>query len=757
MNRDYFGEAFFKGLKAEPELRFGSQQGNQINGVISDADPEHFAIGNRDGQWMIRDLPGDSKTMLDSSALDMNQPATPHSLPFDMAAFISDDVERPRFVFGFDPQVPDMWRLRTMGFTVKLEHLGKVHVSKRTGAVSGIEHITTTIQGGEFVGIYGESGAGKTTLVELLLGINEPDGGSVLVEDCEPRLVRSHLGYLPQELDLPRQLTCREVLELAAANRGVSLDDKTPYGKTLGDYVIDLSRFDREQFDNAVGNLSGGQYRRLCLACVLCKPELRLLIADEPTRGLDPLNEREVIAALRRISRSGTTVIVVTHSAECCDYFDRVLILRRPGANEPARLAFAAKWLEPRDAEQWNDPRYGHLKAVCPRLKSLIEAGNRIESLGFIMRPTSAKSMPEPVVLNLRLPQLPAAEREAGISNRRPAGGVWTWFTSCLLMHLRQARSIAAILALSVLSVCFMHLGCEHREADKLLLLFGIIAPWLSATYAAIYVNSLLRFHAFEASAGMRTTPFVLGVACSLIPVALLIGLPFAIGARWAPEKRAVLDSLLIRNQPFSGFAKEHLLDRRYEPQTPAMSSFVFRPMEVIVEKQLGLFPGVSPRAELNEATFARANWRPLWGLPLLCVFGVTIGVFAGCRFRRERTAITFCVVVFMTFLVLSRALIDGQSLAACMAPLFELPALYAADQLRLDGHDAPQAIAALGSFISYGRYAFNLLCFVPDKYEWMVCEAGVLVVCGLVLLGCTVFILSSERGVWRQLTRTNH
>jgi putative ABC transport system ATP-binding protein len=188
---------------------------------------------------------------------------------------------------------------------------------------------------GEFVAIRGESGTGKSTLLNLIAGLDRPDAGRVTVagtelagldDDALTLLRRHRIGFVFQAFHVLPYLTVAQNVALPLAL---------------------LARRDREaglrveQMLDAVGlggraasmprELSGGELQRVAIARALVhRPDV--LLADEPTGNLDPDSAQAVVALLReQVKQEGTTAVLVTHSAMAARAADRVLVLRKDG------------------------------------------------------------------------------------------------------------------------------------------------------------------------------------------------------------------------------------------------------------------------------------------------------------------------------------------------------------------------------------------------------------------------------------------
>lgn len=173
-----------------------------------------------------------------------------------------------------------------------------------------VDHVSFTAEAGDFIGIVGENGTGKSTLVKGLLGLKKPDGGSIVYEDMRP----SDVGYLPQQTPVQQDFpaSVEEVVRSgclghmgwrpwfrraekrraaqALAQAGLTAQARTPYR-----------------------DLSGGQQQRVLLARALCAAG-KVLLLDEPAASLDPLATADWYERLRRLNREqGLTILMVSH------------------------------------------------------------------------------------------------------------------------------------------------------------------------------------------------------------------------------------------------------------------------------------------------------------------------------------------------------------------------------------------------------------------------------------------------------------
>jgi len=201
-------------------------------------------------------------------------------------------------------------------------------LTKYYGDLLAVDHLDLTVRPGELFGFLGPNGAGKTTTIRMMVGLLRPTEGKVYINghdvEREPLAAKACIGYLPEIPFLYEKLTGREFLSFVAELYGVEPERARRRGDDL------LRLFDlEEQADELIQGYSHGMRQKIALAGALIH-EPKVLILDEPTRGLDPRSARTVKDILRRLCAQGATVFMSTHILEIAERMcDRVGIIDR--------------------------------------------------------------------------------------------------------------------------------------------------------------------------------------------------------------------------------------------------------------------------------------------------------------------------------------------------------------------------------------------------------------------------------------------
>jgi ABC-2 type transport system ATP-binding protein len=194
---------------------------------------------------------------------------------------------------------------------------------RRYGNFLAVDDVSFAIEPGEVVGLLGHNGAGKTTIMKMLMGFLEPSAGQSLVDGvdvfAQPGLVQAQMGYLPESSPLYPELTVFEYLSYAAQLRG--LDPRRCVPQAIVATQLESRAVDR------IDTLSRGYKQRVGVAqAILHQP--KFVILDEPSNGLDPTQTQHMRELIRRLAENATVILSTHIMQEVKAVCDRVLILR---------------------------------------------------------------------------------------------------------------------------------------------------------------------------------------------------------------------------------------------------------------------------------------------------------------------------------------------------------------------------------------------------------------------------------------------
>ena len=202
------------------------------------------------------------------------------------------------------------------------------NVVKRYGEILAVDHVNLTLTSGEIFGLLGPNGSGKSTTLKMLLGLVQPDEGSVTVLGMpvqqDPVAVKRMVGYVPEAPRLYEFLTGVEYLDFIGDVYGMQPEDKK---SRINEYLKALQLEGRE--GDMINSYSEGMKQKIALiSAFLHKP--KLLIMDEPLNGLDPRSARIIKDFLQELKRQGVTAILSTHVLEIAQAMcDRIGIMYR--------------------------------------------------------------------------------------------------------------------------------------------------------------------------------------------------------------------------------------------------------------------------------------------------------------------------------------------------------------------------------------------------------------------------------------------
>ncbi|HUL93902.1 MAG TPA: ABC transporter ATP-binding protein [Burkholderiales bacterium] len=202
-----------------------------------------------------------------------------------------------------------------------------------------LQDISFELAAGDYIAVMGESGIGKSTLLNLIAGLDRPDSGQVLLDGVElsalgddeaTRIRRRHMGFVFQAFHILPYLTVAQNVALPLALNGVGNRAMLERVASLLD-AVKLG----DRGESLPRELSGGEMQRVAIARALVHRP-RLVFADEPTGNLDPESAKEVLALLREcVKEEGAAGILVTHSTAAAKTADRMYLLTEAGLRVP--------------------------------------------------------------------------------------------------------------------------------------------------------------------------------------------------------------------------------------------------------------------------------------------------------------------------------------------------------------------------------------------------------------------------------------
>ncbi len=199
-------------------------------------------------------------------------------------------------------------------------------VSKRYGDAFAVREVDLDLAAGECVAMVGHNGAGKSSLIKLMLGLTTPTAGSIRVLGGDPASaaashIRRQVGFLPESVAFHPSMTGRETLDFYARLKRVPRDGNDALFERVGLEPAAVKR--------RVGTYSKGMRQRLALAQALLGGP-RVLFLDEPTTGLDPALRQSFYEIVRDLRDAGTTVLLCSHAlTELEGQADRVVVMNR--------------------------------------------------------------------------------------------------------------------------------------------------------------------------------------------------------------------------------------------------------------------------------------------------------------------------------------------------------------------------------------------------------------------------------------------
>lgn len=198
------------------------------------------------------------------------------------------------------------------------------NISKSYGKSQALKNISLEVQKGELFGLIGPDGAGKTTLMRILMTLLLPDSGEALMNDMNVvknfKKIRHIVGYMPGRFSLYQDLSVEENLSFFATVFGTTVEENYDL---IRDIYYQIEPFKKRR----AGNLSGGMKQKLALSCALIHSP-KILILDEPTTGVDAVSRKEFWEMLKKLQQKGITIFVSTPYMDEANLCDRVALIQ---------------------------------------------------------------------------------------------------------------------------------------------------------------------------------------------------------------------------------------------------------------------------------------------------------------------------------------------------------------------------------------------------------------------------------------------
>ena len=235
-----------------------------------------------------------------------------------------------------------------MAAIIETQHLTHIYGAGMPDATVALEDVSFSVEAGDFVGIIGSTGSGKSTLISHFNGLLKPTSGKVLVDGqdiwADPSQIRKFRFLVGMVMQYPEYQLFEETvykdIAFGPKNMGLSEPETDRRVRRAAEFCgLPINYLNRSPFE-----LSGGQKRRVAIAGVLAM-EPRILVLDEPAAGLDPEGRDTILSQIRQYHKdTGTTVLLVSHSMEdIARYANRVLVMdqRRVAMYDEVEKVFA--------------------------------------------------------------------------------------------------------------------------------------------------------------------------------------------------------------------------------------------------------------------------------------------------------------------------------------------------------------------------------------------------------------------------------
>jgi zinc transport system ATP-binding protein len=193
-----------------------------------------------------------------------------------------------------------------------------------------LEDICLDLEEGDFLGLIGPNGGGKTTLIQVMLGLVKPSRGEVRILEREPEQARRYIGYLPQKTFFDRSfpVAALEVVLMGRFSKAGLFRRYSPPDREAALRALEAVGL-KDRAHRQIGSLSGGEQQRVLVARSLVS-EPRLLLLDEPTAGVDAAQQTEFYEMLSRLNGGGMTIVLVSHDISAVStYVNKIACLNQ--------------------------------------------------------------------------------------------------------------------------------------------------------------------------------------------------------------------------------------------------------------------------------------------------------------------------------------------------------------------------------------------------------------------------------------------
>lgn len=215
---------------------------------------------------------------------------------------------------------------------LELKNISKTYGSKKNKKYKALKNVSFEVDEGDFMGIMGASGSGKTTMLNIIGSIDRQTSGSILIDGTDIALLnkknlakhrRDNIGFIFQDFNLLDSMTIEENIILPLALSG---EKPKIIAQKLDSLVADLNI--KDILSKFPYEISGGEKQRAS-ACRALITEPKIILADEPTGNLDTVSSKQLLSLLEHINRKyNTTILMVTHDVSAASYCHNVLFIK---------------------------------------------------------------------------------------------------------------------------------------------------------------------------------------------------------------------------------------------------------------------------------------------------------------------------------------------------------------------------------------------------------------------------------------------